>query len=278
MAAPSSSTSPISDHLLAERLSFTRSLAALAAEKLVASWQSSTVSVSVKSDQSLVTSADLEIEQLIINKISKFYSGELIISEEAASKLRPDQTNDKMWIIDPIDGTTNFAHGHVHSAVSIAYAEGGKMQLGVVNAPLLAQEFYGSRGKGAFLNDNKISVSGLTDLQRALVATGFPNKKTDLDLLIRRVRTVLDNCHDLRRIGAATLDICWVACGKLDAFYESVKLWDFAAAALIAEEAGARVGHLNPPPDGLPAEFCGDEILIATPALFDQLKKLLKYK
>ena len=276
MAAPSSSTSPISDHLLAERLSFTRSLAALAAEKLVASWQSSTVSVSVKSDQSLVTSADLEIEQLIINKISKFYSGELIISEEAASKLRPDQTNDKMWIIDPIDGTTNFAHGHVHSAVSIAYAEGGKMQLGVVNAPLLEQEFYGSRGKGAFLNDNKISVSGLTDLQRALVATGFPNKKTDLDLLIRRVRTVLDNCHDLRRIGAATLDICWVACGKLDAFYESVKLWDFAAAALIAEEAGARVGHLNPPSNGLPAEFCGDEILIATPAVFDQLKKLLK--
>ncbi|MDO6748918.1 inositol monophosphatase family protein, partial [Gilvimarinus sp. 1_MG-2023] len=113
-------------------------------------------------------------------------------------------------------------------------------------------------------------------LNRALIGTGFPYQKDDLDYLIGRFGQVLKHCADLRRVGAAALDMCWVACGRLDGYYENVKIWDCAAAQLIAREAGARLGHIHPLPDSTNPQLVSSNIMIVTPALFEPLQALLR--
>ncbi len=229
-----------------------------------------------KSNDELVTSADLKVDELIAKHIRKVYPEHRILSEEAD----PDRTylqnlDDPLWIIDPIDGTVNYAHGHPQVAVSIAYVEQGEVQLGVVRNPFLEETFCAVRGQPATLNHNPLQVSGETRLQRALVATGFPYAKDRLAPIVRRFAATLEQCRDIRRLGSAALDICWVAAGRLDAYYESVSPWDFAAARLIARQAGATCGHFSAVPAGESVELWGEDILISTPALFDPLQQLL---
>ena len=258
-------------------LDFARGLAREAGRLIVEEQQRAGLSREFKRGRELVTEADLKADRLICGRIGREFPGHLILSEESSPDLPAAHgLPQPVWIIDPIDGTVNFAHGHGQWAVSIAWANRGRIELGVVYNPFTDELFSARRGGGATRNGEPIKASGETELGRALVATGFPYEKDGLEPLVRRLDSVLRNCADIRRLGAASLDICWVACGRLDGFYETLSLWDFAAAALIAREAGATCGHFSDlPPDAHP-EFHNEDILISTPALFDELGMLLR--
>lgn len=230
-----------------------------------------------KSAQELVTSADLKVDELITKQIRKMYPDHRILSEESNPEEQLTDLDHPLWIIDPIDGTVNFAHHHHQVAVSIAYVEEGQVQVGVVHCPFQEETFHAIRGQQATMNHRPIQVSGLDNLRQALIGTGFPYDKSDLKPLIKRVEAILSQCQDIRRIGSAAVDICWVAMGRLDGFYESLSPWDFAAARLIAESAGAQCGHFNDvPKEAASAELWGKDILISTPALYGPLQQLLQ--
>lgn len=227
----------------------------------------------------LVTQADLKVDALIGDRIRQQFTDHAILSEESSPDLqKPWESPVPVWIIDPIDGTVNYAHGHIQSAVSIAYQEAGQVRMGVVYNPFTDEMFHAVSGAGAYLNNEPITVSGKTELSRALVATGFPYVKEGLEPMVDRVRAVLTHCADIRRLGSAALDICWLAAGRLDGYYESLSLWDFAAARLIAREAGAQCGHFSDVPGDIDPEFYCQDLLIATPALYAQLRQLLAAK
>lgn len=228
-----------------------------------------------KAGNELVTSTDLAADALISAAIRRHYPDHVILAEESAPELGRLSCDSSLWIIDPIDGTVNFAHGHYQSAVSIAFAEQGQIRAGVVYNPFLDEMFWAEAGAGAYLNTQRIQVGGKTELRRALVATGFPYDKDDLDPLFRQLAVVLRHCADIRRLGSAALDICWVAMGRLDAYYESLSVWDFAAAQLIATEAGACYGHFKPVPEGENPVFHNKNILVSNKALFPGLQELL---
>lgn len=225
----------------------------------------------------LVTEADLKTDQLICDAIRKQFPDHLILAEESAPDLADlSQRQEPLWIIDPIDGTVNYAHDHAQSAVSIAFAEHGQVQCAVVFNPFVDEMFYATKGGGAFLNGRSIHVAGKTEVRRALFATGFPYEKSDMTPLVKRLGVMLSHCADLRRLGSASLDICWVAMGRLDIYYENLSVWDFAAAQLIAREAGARYGHFQPVPAGISPEFHNQNILVSNPVLFEQAQALLQ--
>lgn len=226
--------------------------------------------------QELVTEADIKTDKLICDAIRAAYPGHQILAEESAPDLEKiSQLQGPLWIIDPIDGTVNYAHGHQHSAVSIAWLVDGVLQSGVVYNPYSDEMFAATKGHGATLNEQPIHVADKTDLRRALFATGFPYIKNDMPRLIRRVGIMLEHCADLRRMGSAALDICWVAAGRLDVYYENLSVWDFAAAQLIAIEAGARYGHFLPVPDGVSPVFHNKAILVSNATLYGKTKELL---
>ena len=133
-----------------------------------------------------------------------------------------------------------------------------------------------TEGEGATLNNQPIRHSGATNPRQSLFATGFPYTKDNLEPLVRRLDAMIHQCRDLRRIGSAALDICWVACGRLDIYYENVSPWDFAAARLIAKEAGATVGHFGEVPEGYPADLYGRDILISAPAVWAPVRSILR--
>lgn len=229
-----------------------------------------------KNNDELVTQADIKVDEFITKQIRKNYPEHRIVSEEGSPDYASLGKDDRpTWIIDPIDGTVNYAHHQFNSAVSIAYAEKGTVQVGVVHCPFLRETFHALRGTYVVMNHKPIQVSGQTDLRRALIATGFPYHKEDNPILIRRLGSILDHCQDIRRLGSAAIDICWVAMGRLDGYYETLKPWDFAAARLIAEEAGATCGHFSDVPEQEVPEFYGSDILITTPELFQGLRGLL---
>ena len=220
----------------------------------------------------LVTQVDIATDKLIAAEISQHYPDHQILSEE----LSPDQqmTCEHLWVVDPIDGTVNYAHGHTQVAVSIAYFYQGQVTAAAVYNPFTDEMFSAVKNQGAFLNARAIHCSQKEEMHRALIATGFPYQKDNIGLLIQRLQQVITHCADIRRLGSAALDICWVACGRIDGYYESVKVWDFAAAQLIATEAGANFGHIYPP-EGNP-QMEGENILVANPALYKPLQQLLR--
>ena len=234
------------------------------------------LSHSFKAEIELVTSADLKADAFICNAIRARYPTHRILSEESAPSVDNTDYENPVWIIDPIDGTVNYAHGHNQVAVSIAYVEHGDIHSGAVYNPFLDELFLAQRGAGAWLNGKPIRVGRQTELRRSLIATGFPYDKSGLAPFIQQLSQILEHCADIRRIGSAALDICWVAMGRLDGYYESLSIWDFAAAQLIAREAGAVYGHFGPlPPDANPV-FHTDHILVSNPELFPKLQQLLQ--
>ncbi|MGB1090551.1 MAG: inositol monophosphatase family protein [Oceanobacter sp.] len=247
-------------------------LANQAGEEISVQRQSLTIQFK-HADTELVTQADVAADTLICEGIKKAFPDHDLLSEE----LGPNNPKDceHLWVIDPIDGTVNYAHGHPQSAVSIAYYHKGEAKVGIVHNPFAKETFAAQKGAGATLNSQPIKCSDKTELKRALVATGFPYSKETIDLLMARLRTIMTNCADVRRLGSAALDICWVACGRMDAYYENVKPWDMAAAHLIASEAGCSFGHIHPVPEGEVVELFSDNVLISTPALFSDLQSLL---
>ena len=219
----------------------------------------------------LVTQADIAADQFITEQILQHFPHHQILSEELSPELSPE--NDHLWVVDPIDGTVNYAHGHRQVAVSIAYFYQGEVESAAVYNPFDNEMFSATLGQGAQLNSRPIQCAGKNELHRTIIATGFPYQKNDLDKLTNRLHHILSHCADIRRLGSAALDICWVACGRLDGYYETVKAWDFAAAQLIAREAGAVFGHLYPPAEN--PQLNGNNILVANAGLYPQLQQLL---
>ncbi len=255
---------------------FAEQLAREAGELVRYERENSTLRTDYKDQTELVTHADLMADKLITEAIHKRFPDHRILSEES----RPDKSqaadlDSPLWIIDPIDGTVNYAYGHPQVAISIAYAERGHVQTGIVHAPFASETFRAVRGSGATLNGTAIQHSGATEPRDSLFATGFPYTKDNLAPLLKRLDVMIHHCRDLRRVGSAALDICWVACGRLDAYYESVSPWDFAAGRLIALEAGARAGHFTEVPEGYPEDLWGQDLLISAPGIYDSLRALL---
>ncbi|MDX1458634.1 MAG: inositol monophosphatase family protein [Marinobacter sp.] len=230
-----------------------------------------------KKQTELVTHADLMADEFITDAIRQRFPDHRILSEESMPDLsQAEELETPLWIVDPIDGTVNYAYGHPQVAVSIAFAEKGQVRSGVVHAPFSGETFRATKGQGATLNGSAIQHSGCEVPREALFATGFPYTKDKLEPLVRRLDVMIHHCRDLRRIGSAALDICWVACGRLDVYYETVSPWDFAAARLIAQEAGARAGHFSDVPAGYPEDLWGQDILVSAPALFESIQALLQ--
>lgn len=262
---------------IAEIAAFARQIARDAGEIIVEERAGDALEHRYKAQQELVTSADLKADALITGAIRERYPSHRILSEESQPNIADaEDLESPLWIIDPIDGTVNYAYGHNQVGVSIACGWGGRMQVGVVHCPFQQETFAAVRGGGATLNDQPIRHSRCDNLGQALVATGFPYAKDSLAPLIRRLDAVLHQCRDIRRNGSAALDICWVASGRLDAYYETVSPWDFAAAALIAEEAGARCGHFLPVPAGRNPAMWSQNLLITAPGIYDALQTVLQ--
>ena len=262
---------------MTDEFQFALEIAREAGELILAERNRAQLTHEFKRGIELVTSADLLADQLLCERIKSRYPEHLIISEESSPSLgRLEDLDGPLWIIDPIDGTVNFAHGHIQSAVSVAFVDAQQVRAGVVFNPFTNEMFAAELGKGATLNDKRIAVAQETELRRALIATGFPYDKTHIAPMVDRLHVVLAKCADLRRLGSAALDICWLAAGRLDGYYESLSVWDFAAAQLIATEAGARFGHFSPVPADRNPQFWAEDILIANEALYPQLFDLLQ--
>lgn len=199
-----------------------------------------TFDINHKGDINIVTEVDLASERLISEAISTYYPRHEILAEESGLS---ESNSEYRWIVDPLDGTTNYAHGYPTFCVSIALEYRGETILGVVYDPMRDELFTAERGAGATLNHRPIKVSKTDDLGQSLLSTGFPydiktSKLTNLD----HWANFAMNAQALRRDGAAALDLCYIACGRFDGFWElNLSPWDTAAGALIAIEAGGRV-------------------------------------
>ncbi|MDI9244205.1 inositol monophosphatase family protein [Marinobacter sp. CHS3-4] len=256
---------------------FAENLALKAGELIRREREQNTLKTDYKDQTELVTHADVMADEMITGAIREAFPDHRILSEETMPDLsQADELDTPLWIVDPIDGTVNYAYGHPQVAVSIAYAEKGRVQVGVVHAPFSEETFRAVREQGATLNGNPIRHSGATVPRQSLFATGFPYTKDALEPLVNRLNAMIHQCRDLRRIGSAALDICWVACGRLDIYYENVSPWDFAAARLIAIEAGATAGHFSEVPDGMPADLWGKDILISAPEVWQPVREILR--
>jgi myo-inositol-1(or 4)-monophosphatase len=232
------------------------------------------VAASKSSREDIVTFADRETESLIRSRLAELRPGDGFFGEESTAEAG---TTGLTWVVDPIDGTVNFLYGIPHYAVSIAVVEGGPDPLrwhalaGVVTNPATGETFTAARGGGAFLDGRAIAVAPEVDLSQALVGTGFAYLAERRSEQAAVLGGLLHRVRDIRRMGVASLDLCAVACGRLNAYFErGLSPWDFAAGALIAQEAGARVGGM----DGDAASR--DLVLAAEPRLAARLEELLR--
>jgi myo-inositol-1(or 4)-monophosphatase len=200
--------------------------------------------VSNKGAIDLVTEADLASEKLIIERIRSHYPRHAILAEEsgASNNNSDDSAAEWKWIIDPLDGTTNYAHGYPCFCVSIGVERAGKLELGVVYDPMRNEMFAAERGGGATLNDRPMRVSDVEELSRAMVCTGFPYDVRERPDFARDFSNFTMHAQAVRRDGSAALDLAYVACGRFDGFWEDgLKPWDIAAGVLLIAEAGGSV-------------------------------------
>src|SRR6266850_1678056 len=228
--------------------------------------------VKSKRANDFVTEIDRAAEAAIIEVVQKSYPDHGILGEESGAS--GPEKQEYRWIIDPLDGTTNFIHGFPQYCVSIGVEHRGKLAHGVVYDPLRNELFTASQGRGAFLNDRRIRVSKCQKLQDALVGTGFPFKELDrVDLYLKQLRNLMEKSSGVRRAGAAALDLAYVACGRLDAFWElGLMPWDVAAGALLIQEAGGLVGDL----EGDQGFLEKGDVCAASPKIFPTFLQALK--
>jgi myo-inositol-1(or 4)-monophosphatase len=228
--------------------------------------------VNTKSPNDFVTEVDHAAETAIIDTLLGAYPGHGILAEESG-RARGARDSDYVWIIDPLDGTTNFIHGFPVYAVSIALAFKGQVQQAVVYDPTRNDLFFASKGRGAFQNDKRLRVSKRIRMAECLIGTGFPFRKGDnFKRYLKMFEAVMQNCAGLRRPGAAALDLCYVAAGYTDGFFETgLSPWDIAAGSLLITEAGGLVGNFTGDADYLYQR----EIIAGNPKIYAQLVQLL---
>jgi myo-inositol-1(or 4)-monophosphatase len=200
-----------------------------------------------KGEIDLVTESDLASERLIVERIQSYYPRHAILTEESGEVVAVGNRNaEYKWIIDPLDGTTNYAHGYPVFCVSIALEHEGRVALGVVYDPMRDELFAAERGEGATLNGRRIRVSDTAEIGSALLCTGFPYDVRERGDFARHFRQFIMHAQSVRRDGAAALDLANVASGRFDGFYEEgLRPWDVAAGVLLVEEAGGRVTHYD---------------------------------
>ena len=229
--------------------------------------------VHAKRANDFVTEVDRAAEAAIIEIIRKAYPEHAILAEESGAS-RGAAQSDTTWIIDPLDGTTNFIHGFPQYCVSIGVQHRDTLTQAVVFDPVKDELYTATRGRGAFLNDRRIRVSSRTHLREALVGTGFPFKELSrLDSYMATLRTMMSSSAGVRRAGSAALDLAYVAAGRLDAFWElGLSKWDMAAGALLIQEAGGLVGDLAGGTDFMES---GD-IIAGTPKVYAELLEALR--
>jgi len=227
------------------------------------------IAVKEKAANDFVTEVDREAEQAIIRTLLEAYPKHSILAEESGAS----GTSEYQWIIDPLDGTTNFLHGFPQYAVSIALAQRGTVTQAVVYDPTRNDLYTATKGGGAFLNDTRIRVSKRTSLKSALITTGFPYRQLEhMDAYFGMMRDIIKNTAGLRRPGSASLDLASVAAGRFDGFWElGLSRWDIAAGALLITEAGGMVGDL----EGNDGYLDSGNIVAGNPKVFAQLLPLI---
>lgn len=232
------------------------------------------LNISNKSELDLVTEADLASERLIIDRIKTTHPRHAILAEEsgASAPVGREAQSEWRWIIDPLDGTTNYAHGYPCFCVSIGLEHNGRLEIGVIYDPLRDELFTAERGDGAALNSKRIQVSSTRSLSSALLCTGFPYDVRERSEFARHFANFIMNAQAVRRDGSAALDLAYVACGRFDGFWEEgLHPWDVAAAALMIEEAGGRVTHY----DGSAFDIYGAPILASNGLVHEQMMRVL---
>ena len=222
-------------------------------------------------ETNLVTEIDRKAEEIIIRTIHKHFPDHDILAEESGSR---QQQSDYRWVIDPLDGTTNFTHGFPVFSVSIGLEYKGKVILGVVHNPNTDQLFTAEKGQGAFLNRQRLHVSNTTTLIESMLVTGFPyNVRENPDHVVEHFTDFLMKAQAVRRLGSAALDLCYVAAGWFDGFWEvSLNPWDMAAGVLMVEEAGGRFTDLV----GNPSTIYNKKMLTSNGHIHGPMVEILK--
>jgi len=228
--------------------------------------------IDYKSAVNILTDTDLKAEKKILSVIKQKFSGHSFYTEENLGK----KTNSNhLWVIDPLDGTTNFFHSFPHFCVSIAHLCNGKVDLGVIFDPVKKELFYAEIGKGAFLNDKEIKVSNTEKLSDSLLITGFAYERGEI---LKRNLGYIEKFFDagiqgIRRTGSAALDLCYIACGRADGYWEfALKSWDHAAASLIITEAGGEITKIN----GEKYEVFKNDIIASNSKIHEQMLEVLR--
>jgi len=238
-----------------------------------ASFDLDRIKVTEKTPNDFVTEVDQAAEQAIIEVLKSAYPDHAILAEESGASANLHDENDNVWIIDPLDGTTNFIHGFPQYCVSIALQQRGQITQAVVYDPTRNDLFTATKGAGAYLNEKRIRVTKRDKISDALIGTGFPFRAGDnIDEYMKMFKIMTQSCAGLRRPGSAALDLAYVACGRLDGFFEKgLQPWDMAAGSLLITESGGIMGTFAGESDYL---YKGD-VLAGTPKVFAQKVSLL---
>jgi myo-inositol-1(or 4)-monophosphatase len=228
--------------------------------------------VSLKGPANFVTAADRRAEEILHGELMQARPGYGFLGEEGGLRAGPDKTH--TWIVDPLDGTTNFLHGIPHFAISIALQREDTIVAGLVYNPANDDMFTAERGKGAFLNDQRLRVAGRTRLVDSVVACGLPHHgRGDLNLASKELTAVQDKVAGLRRFGAASLDLAWIAAGRFDAYWEhDLAPWDIAAGLILVREAGGYATDLN----GGESPHVSGDVIAGNETIQRELMKVLK--
>jgi len=227
-----------------------------------------------KGDIDLVTEADIAAEELIIDRIRSHYPLHGILAEESGETIQEGSSRSEWkWIIDPLDGTTNYAHGYPCFCVSIGVEHSGALEIGVVYDPMRNEMFAAERGQGATLNERRIRVSNVEELNRAMMCTGFPYDVRTRPDFARDFTNFTLHAQAVRRDGSAALDLAYVACGRFDGFWEDgLNTWDIAAGALLVSEAGGRITNF----ENEPLDIYTKKVVASNGRVHDAMLRLLR--
>jgi myo-inositol-1(or 4)-monophosphatase len=252
--------------------SFVETAAGIAREAgtLIANYLERHIGFELKGDFDLVTEADRASEKLIVERLKAHFPSHAIVAEEGGGQ---QGTSEYRWYVDPLDGTTNFAHGFPAFNVTLGLEQAGELIAGVVFDPIRHEMFSAERGSGAFLNQQRIHVSKVSKIESSLVATGFPSRKRHENVNVHFYYQLAMLSHGVRRAGSAALDLSYVSCGRLDAFWEfGLNPWDIAAGVLLIREAGGTCSDMH----GNPLSLRGPHILTDNTLLHDPMLGLFK--
>ncbi len=226
------------------------------------------ISYDLKGDFDLVTEADRASEKLVVERLHSYFPAHSVLGEEGGLR---EKAGEYCWYVDPLDGTTNFAHGYPAFNVTIGLERAGEMIAGVIFDPIRQEMFAAELGGGAFLNGRRIHVSKAPRMDSALLATGFPSRKRHENVNVHFFHQVSMMSHGIRRSGSAAIDLAYVACGRLEGFWEfGLNPWDMAAGLLLVREAGGRTTDMK----GGPAELRGPHVAVTNGLIHNELLEL----